>query len=616
MSLYTALQASQLLARNETTNSTANSISQFATGLNGVNQERNELFEVVIFWSLGGLALLVLGVRLWERASKHYRHLVAMNLPGESQAYWAMNHSSWWKIKKDLLYAPLGRKRHNREWRLSSAVNMGTLPSRIHTLLLAIFVLSNIIYCVYLNYGEIDKYSIAAELRGRSGSLAVVNMVALVILAGRNNPLISILQISFDTYNLLHRWIGRTVVIESIIHTIAWAYVKYAASGWYGLGEMIRTDPFSTYGTVGTICMILILFTTPSPLRHAFYETFLNIHIILAISAMIGIWLHLKISHLPQLPTMTAIILLFIAERTARVVRLVYYNYSERSWTTATIKALPGDASRVTLHLPKYVEIKPGTHAYLRFATLNAWESHPFSIAWVQHQAVYQPSSPMSSSSKALESQEKQLTKIDKSKSTTDVSFVIHAQTGMTKRLFDAAAGNPSRQITLRAAFEGPYAGHHSLDSYGHTVLFAGSSGITHQMGYIKHLLQGYTNGIVVTRKILLVWIIREMEHMEWVRDWMNEILAMPDRKALLTMKVFVTRPKNPRDIVSPSKTLQMFAGRPNVRQLLKTEVGNQTGAMCVTVCGPGSLADNVREAVREVQDEGTVDFIEESFTW
>jgi hypothetical protein len=48
----------------------------------------------------------------------------------------------------------------------------------------------------------------------------------------------------------------------------------------------------------------------------------------------------------------------------------------------------------------------------------------------------------------------------------------------------------------------------------------------------------------------------------------------------------------------------------------VRKEVESQMGAMCVTVCGPGGLADNVREVVREVQEDGMVDFIEESFTW
>ena len=96
----------------------------------------------------------------------------------------------------------------------------------------------------------------------------------------------------------------------------------------------------------------------------------------------------------------------------------------------------------------------------------------------------------------------------------------------------------------------------------------------------------------------------------------MDVILQMPERRAVLKICLFVTRPRSPREICSPSETVRMFPGRPNVKLVLEGEVKEQVGAMAVTVCGPGSLGDNVREAVRGVQHRGTVDFIEESFTW
>jgi predicted ferric reductase len=300
---------------------------------------------------------------------------------------------------------------------------------------------------------------------------------------------------------------------------------------------------------------------------------------------------------------------LWVGDRLWRFGRLVYFNYSKGKFTDATVVALPGEATRVTLHLPRYVEIKPGTHAYLRFALLNAWESHPFSIAWVEHNSVYVPKS------EKLAEDNKQI--LDKEKSTTDVSFVIHAHTGLTKRLYDrAAAMGPSRNLTIRAAFEGPYGGHHSLDSYGHAVLFAGSSGISHQIPYVRRLIEGYGDETVATRRVTLVWIIREPEHLEWVRPWMDAILRMPNRRSILHVKVYITRPKSPRAIHSASEKVQMFAGRPNIPLLLEQEVSQQVGAMAVTVCGPGGLADNIRDAVRKVQDQGVIDFVEESFTW
>jgi DMSO/TMAO reductase YedYZ heme-binding membrane subunit len=573
----------------------------------------DNIFKETLWWSLGVLAMLILVFRIVERIKHHWRHLAAMNLSGEAQSYWRKNQSSWWKVKKHILYAPLGKKRHNREIRLSSAMNMGTIPSRFHTILLGLYLLSNFAYCVTLNYGELDKYSVAAELRGRAGVLAVVNMIALVILAGRNNPLITLLQISFDTYNLLHRWMGRIIVLEAVVHTLAWAYVKHAATGWSGIGSMLTSNPFISWGTVGIVSMLLILITSFSPVRHAFYETFLNVHIILAFIAMITVYIHCHVAKLPQVPYIQAVILLWLADRIARMTRILYCNWSRKGWTNASVTALPGGATRVTMHLPRYLQIEPGTHAYLRFATLNTWESHPFSIAWVDHRPI-NPSLP--NNEKDYEESAVMSKTIDPSETTTDVSFIIHSQTGLTKRLFDKANLCRPRTLTLKAAFEGPYAGHHSLDSYGHTVLFAGSSGISHQIPYVRHLIQGFDEKMIATRKICLVWIVRDNEHLEWVRPWMDLILRMPGRRDILTIKLFVTRPKNPREIHSPSATVQMFPGRPNVKLILENEVKEQVGAMCVTVCGPGGLADNVREAVREVQEQGVVDFIEESFTW
>lgn len=59
------------------------------------------------------------------------------------------------------------------------------------------------------------------HLGNRAGTLAIVNLFPLVILAGRNNPLIGLLNISYDTFNLLHRWFGRIVVALALTHGIA-----------------------------------------------------------------------------------------------------------------------------------------------------------------------------------------------------------------------------------------------------------------------------------------------------------------------------------------------------------------------------------------------------------
>ncbi|TPX14488.1 uncharacterized protein E0L32_005452 [Thyridium curvatum] len=594
-------------------------IAPYHTGLNGVSQHLNLVFKDALWWSLGVVALIILGIRLGEIAWSKLRLVSAMSVAGEKQAYWRV--SQWSRmpsLKKNLIYAPLWKKRHNREFRLSSAINMGTLPTRLQAILLGLYLGSNVVYMFVLNWANENRYSFCAELRGRSGTLAAVNMVPLIILASRNNPLIGMLKISFDTYNLIHRWMGRTVAIEVIIHTVAWAVVQLADGGWPALFNRVLHDRFIASGTAGTIAFVILVILSISPLRHAFYETFLNTHIILAFIIVVCTWVHCATAEipggLPQLPWVIAIVLLWIAERLARMIRLAFCNWSDRGFTEAIVEPLPGDTCRVTMHLARYVDVKPGQHAYLRFGGVNPWENHPFSIACWEHKSV----------ERTLPINEKQIsTATDKSNMVTSVSFLIGAQTGFTRKLYNKARQESQMRpdgrfaVALRAAFEGPYAGHHSLDSYGHAVLIAGATGITHQMSYLRHLIQGYNDGIVATRRVTLIWVMRDHESLEWVRGWMDEVLRLPGRKHLLRIHLFITRPKNPAQINSQSNTVRISPGRPNIPLIIRKEVSEQVGAMCVTVCGPGALADDVRSAVREVQSQGNVVSLhEEAFTW
>ena len=599
--------------------------SLYDTGLAGVNQVQNLLFKDMLWWSLGIFGLVILSIRIIDIIWSKLRHVSAMSQPASGQGYWQRAQWSYMpRIKKFLTYAPIWGKRHNREIKISSALNIGTLPTRLQLLVLTFYLGSNMIYMLILDYHQSSPWATLAELRGRSGTLAAVNMVPLIIFAGRNNPLILLLRISFDTYNLLHRWLGRIVVLESVVHTVAWAVVQVNSGGWSSVSYKIIHDRFIASGTIGTVCFIILVVVSLSPLRHAFYETFLVTHILLALIIFICVWVHCATSAvhggLPQLTWVIAIVLLWMSERLSRVILQAYRSWSGHDWPDAIVQAMPGECSRVTIQLPRFIDVQPGTHAYLRFLEVSPWESHPFSIAWVKHTPISDNIIPMSE--KEEDDSPTELTGFNAVKNghllRTSVSFVIGAQTGFTRKLYNRARDSGAQSITLKALVEGPYAGHHSLDSYGHAVLVAGATGITHQLSYLRHLIEGYADGTVATRRVTLVWIVRDYEALEWIRPWMDEILRLPFRHEVLQIRIFVTRPKNPAQLSSTaSRSIQMFPGRPNIPVLLRKEVSEQVGAMCVTVCGPGALADDVRFAVRDVLDEGTVvDFVEESFTW
>ncbi|PGH28288.1 hypothetical protein AJ80_00179 [Polytolypa hystricis UAMH7299] len=602
-------------------------ISDYTRGLTGVNVPFDNLITQILCASVGAVAVLVLLGRFAQRGHTYLRLVTTVASTARQQRFWSFEGSKVWaNIKRHVLYAPLGRKRHNREIQISSAINVGTLPSRFHLVLITLYVASNIAYCSILNYKANHVDALVAELRGRSGNLAVINMVPLFILAGRNNPLIPLLHVSFDTYNLIHRWMGRIVVIESIVHTIAWLVNAVRGGGWEKTWYALRIDPFFTWGLVSTIAMAFLFLHSPSPIRHAFYETFLHLHQLAAMIAVVGLYLHLDIDKLPQLPWLQFVIAMWGFDRVARFARLAYLNVSRRhGLTKVVVKALPGEASRVTFYLPRNVRIPPGSHVYAYLPRISLWMSHPFSVAWVEKGDYAIPEGPISpSSSTTTESsfKKKDFAVLEKNSDRdfepTCVSLIVGARTGMTRQLYNAASACPNETLETTGFIEGPYSSHPtSFASYGTVILFSGGAGITHHMMHVRQLLESAIEGSVSTRRIYLIWSVRTSEHLVWVREFMDQILRMPNRRDMLVTKLFVSKPRSTHEVSSPSETLQMFPGRCRPDVVLEEVLPTRVGATAVSVCGPGAFADEVRASVRRRLAKGiAIDFVEEAFTW
>lgn len=340
-------------------------------------------------------------------------------------------------------------------------------------------------------------------------------------------------------------------------------------------------------------------------IRHAFYETFKRIHIGLAIISVIGIWYHLKLANLPQIKLLAAGVAIWGLERAIRLLRIMYRNVGRGGTNNALLEALPGNAVQVTVHLARPWTFSPGQHVYLYMPSIGLWSSHPFSVAWSQ-----EAENPNKGS--RLASNRQEVLELRK----TSMSFVVRARTGFTHSLWKKAEAAPEGRAYAKCFLEGPYGGLHLMHSYGTVVLIAGGIGITHQIPHVRDLVAGYANGTVATCRLLLVWVVQSPEHLEWIRDYMTAILEMDKRRDVLRIMLFVSRPRSTKEIHSPSTTVQMFPGRPNIETLIDMEIETQVGAMGVSVCGSGSLSDDVRSAVRSRQLRTNIDFIEEAFSW
>ena len=371
--------------------------------------------------------------------------------------------------------------------------------------------------------------------------------------------------------------------------------------------------------------MLVILLTSLPAFRHAFYETFLHIHIILAALSLAGLYLHL--ANLPSQNLIRILISLWVVERIIRLVRLLYRNISlsSRPNTTATIETLPGDAIRINLHLARPWTFKTNQHVYLTIPTIGLWTNHPFSVAWSNTDGArtlnpsdIDPEKAMVTRSTTADSSSHSFTHHTSSQSTT-LSLIVRRRSGFTDTLYRRAVANSGCLHNISALVEGPYTSGHnnSLHSYGTVLLIAGGVGITHSVPHVRDLVVGYSaQGTIAARRVLLVWIIQSPEHLEWIRPWMTEILALPRRRDVLRIQLFVTRPRSTKEIHSPSATVQMFPGKPNMETLIEMEARDQVGAMGVSVCGPGALTDDVRAAVRRRQGRRNIDLVEEGFGW
>ncbi|KAI9930646.1 hypothetical protein MW887_011401 [Aspergillus wentii] len=390
--------------------------------------------------SLGCLAVLIY---VWKAVFHFNAHLRRLNTFSNSdQKYFLIPNTTLARIKNHLLYAPLFHTRHNREFQLSRAINMGTLPSRLHGLVIIGILSMNITLCLVTTpYGK-SEATVSKIILNRTGTMATVNLIPLVLMAGRNNPLVGLLGVPFDTWNLIHRWLGRIVVLEAVAHALADVIPRVQKSGWSYLGARFEVSLFMLSGLVACCAFVGLMVHSVSPIRHAFYETFLHLHICLVILGLAMLWVHLKAKEADALKYLVAAITLWAFERATRLIILIYRNISTKH-TTADVEALPGDAVRVSLRLARPWRVKPGQHIYLYIPSIGWWSSHPFSVAWGASGEITE--------------------KIphDVSRETKTISLLIRRRTGFTDSLFKRVSNSPDSRVRLSAFVEGPYGGTH-----------------------------------------------------------------------------------------------------------------------------------------------------------
>jgi len=322
---------------------------------------------------------------------------------------------------------------------------------------------------------------------------------------------------SHERLNWLHRTVARCMLFTVTIHFgFFWRewWVYQAIESELQIMTMVK------YGLSAWFVLIWIVISSFAPIRNIRYEIFVVQHIISFIALLTLLLLHV--------PSYAAVYIwipigFYAFDRTVRTGRLIYRNLSifHRKSTgvlscKAYLTALPGRATRITIPNPPLRSWSPGQHVFLSIPSISPLQSHPFTIA----------SSPSSSSK--------------------ELSFVVRAHEGFSRRLYDRATSvlpqtsRPAKENSFTAIVDGPYGRPPNFLQYDTLVLIAGSTGVTFTIPILLHVLQS-TQAICV-RQIQFVWIVKSGSHFEWFANEITDALELAKEKDIvLDVRGYVT---------------------------------------------------------------------------
>ena len=183
----------------------------------------NVALATPMFILAGALFVLFVGrtlIRLYHR--RRLREILRTDKQGRFKRRSTISTS----LYKHVFHAPLLSVRHSRYLKLGNNIHMGILPLRFEAALLAVYIAINIVFFFVMVDWWKDWDEVIFEFQYSAGSMAVLNLPGLVLAAGRNNPLVPLLGIKFDCFNLMHRWVGRTIIFSGLVHMIAAVRMK------------------------------------------------------------------------------------------------------------------------------------------------------------------------------------------------------------------------------------------------------------------------------------------------------------------------------------------------------------------------------------------------------
>jgi ferric-chelate reductase len=373
----------------------------------------------------------------------------------------------------------------------------------IGTVLLLVAYLSWVIGLEFVN-NNIPGAQYHTSLGVRAAWLAIAQVPLLILLAGKNNLIGLASGISYERLNVLHRWVARMLFGLATLHMVN----LHMAWNAYGLKDLeYSTDSCIPTGWAVYAILLWMNLSTLAPFRNFSYEFFVVQHIITFFGFIIAIMFHLPSTAFYSRVYIYIPIGLYIMDRGVRSLR---YCWNNARPARATLTALPGGVTKVTIKSKAIKKWSPGAHVLLCIPKLGFGQSHPATIA----------STPSSHGG--------------------DMVFILKAHKGFTGSLHKSATNSttsllpsskseaPSIEASTRVALiDGPYGNSHSdFASFDSVLLVAGSTGTTFTLPILLDIAARAATTKLPLKRIVYVWVIKNTNWTSWIS---NELKSASD---------------------------------------------------------------------------------------
>ncbi|KAM6479473.1 ferric reductase like transmembrane component-domain-containing protein [Trichoderma sp. SZMC 28011] len=562
---------------------------------------------VMVFW----VAVVFVGVA-------YKVHLAISQLYGrqhnfDSVGIWTQT-GSWFK-RNITIPATFG-------YRCAQNVWWATIPPRIQSLTITVFLIMNIVFCIH-GYRIIDENlyfdgptrQVLRYVSDRTGIVSFANFPFIWLFGMRNNVAMWLTGWDFGTYNNFHRWCARISTVEAVVHSILYTVLIFMNGGWNYYASWF-TMWFWNAGLMATMFMCALLILSVYWIRRRFYEAFLIIHIGLSILILFTMLGHVSIFNGEYDALFWVPAFIWVFDRVMRLLRIIIYNPGR--WSTTALASYSDSANIIRLTIPTdnaLYKIRPGIFFYLTVLNdTRFWESHPFTVA--------STSAELSQTSEYSDEEEPLLTsptiapQIELERMASEpkkqyMTFLIRPYDGFTERLRNMLADEQSSSRPLKVLIDGPYGHTQQLQEYRQIVFIAGGSGVVVALSYLNSLCDRMKEPTTIE----LHWAVREPA---FVRDVLSKEAKSALETGMLSLHLYMSSVNDFGANDLPS-TVERHVGRPNIHSVVMSAArGSQGSNLAVVACGPAKMADDSRLAVVDALKNGNhnIDYYEESFTW